>query len=326
MPQLPPVAAAVFVFCLLVVIVTTTVVVQIRSRRRRMRLAQMVRATAPVPRPTVSTAEQPLDATLAPLRGQSYHTAEQEGRFRAFAERPGREPAPGRPARRLAARVAYAAPVAPPPEPVAEPAPAFPTPAVAEAEVEAVLGPPTEPALPTSELPIFVEPDGEPEPLFSAASHAGLTESALDISRARMSDAEAFDAASVPPPLVEEPRADAPVVEELAAAVADREPVVVAAAPALNEPREPESAAPPRPSVPPVREPQITVLSPRPAAPALPALMTREVTLGDAARVLRGALPGVLTMTDGRHTRRAVAVGVATSVVAAAFAIRGRRR
>lgn len=71
-----------------------------------------------------------------------------------------------------------------------------------------------------------------------------------------------------------------------------------------------------------VREPQVTVLAPRQVVPALPALMTREVTLGDAARALRNSL----TMTDGRQLRRAVAVGAATSVVAAAFAIRGRKR
>lgn len=58
----------------------------------------------------------------------------------------------------------------------------------------------------------------------------------------------------------------------------------------------------------------------------LPALLMHEVALGDAARALRGVLPGALTMTDGRRLRRAVAIGAATSVVAAAFAIRGRRR
>ena len=276
MPQLPPVAAAAFVFCLLAVIVTTTVVVQIRSRRR-MRLAQMVRATAPVPRPTASTAEQPLDATRAPLRGQSYRTVEQEGRFHAFEERPGREPAPGRPARRLAARVAYAAAVAaPPPVAIAEGAPP-------------------------------VEPASGPAPSPHAMSHGGLMEAAeaFDGSRVLVLAAESTETASVPPPLAEGPAAE----------VTPPEPVVVA-----------EFNVPPPDPLLPGREPQITVLPPRPGAPALPALMTREVTLGDAARVLRGALPGVLTMTDGRHMRRAVAVGVATSVVAAAFAIRGRRR
>ncbi|TAJ16485.1 MAG: hypothetical protein EPO65_13205, partial [Dehalococcoidia bacterium] len=72
----------------------------------------------------------------------------------------------------------------------------------------------------------------------------------------------------------------------------------------------------------PLREPRVTVLAPRQPMPALPAFMTREVSLGEAARALRGSL----TMTDGRQLRRAVAVGAATSVVAAAFAIRGRRR
>jgi hypothetical protein len=65
------------------------------------------------------------------------------------------------------------------------------------------------------------------------------------------------------------------------------------------------------------------VIARRPSlpVPAVTPLLTREVSLGDAARVLRG-----LTMTDGRQLRRAVAVGAATSVVAAAFALRGRRR
>lgn len=89
-----------------------------------------------------------------------------------------------------------------------------------------------------------------------------------------------------------------------------------------------EPAVPVPVAVPPAREPKVTVLHPRPGpgTPMLPALLMHEVALGDAARALRGVLPGALTMTDGRRLRRAVAIGAATSVVAAAFAIRGRRR
>ncbi|MBM4410089.1 MAG: hypothetical protein FJ037_01950, partial [Chloroflexi bacterium] len=102
MPQLPPVAAAAFLICLLTAIVGTVVFVQIRSRQRRMRLAEMVRVTAPIPRPVVSIVEPPA-TRLASLRGRDYGAAAQGGRFQAFEERPPRPPAPGRPARRLAA-------------------------------------------------------------------------------------------------------------------------------------------------------------------------------------------------------------------------------
>lgn len=298
MPQLPPVAAAVFVFCLLAMIIATAAVVRIRSRRRRTRLAQMVRATAPIPRPAVWTAAQPPKAALAPLRRQSYRAAEREGRFRAFEERPGRDPAAGRPARRLAARMAYATSVVPPPAATG-----------AEAAPSTLAGP------------------ARPAPPPRVASHAGLMEAAVDLDgpRARMSDAKPSDAAPASPPHAGEPRADGPLSEGPATEVAAAGPAAAVAAAAFEEAREPESVAPPS-ARPPVRGPRITVLPPRPAVPGFPALMTREVSLGDAARVIRGALPGVLTMTDGQRLRRAVAIGAATSVVAVAFAIRSRRR
>ena len=313
MPQLPPVAAAAFVFCLLAVIVVTTVAVQVRSRKRRTRLAQIVRATAPTARPAASTAEQPLEAVLAPLRGQSYRAAEREGRFVAFEERPAREPAPGRPARRLAAQVAYAAAVeSPAPGAVPESAPEPPVPAVdSEAMVNIVTG------------PVVIEPEPatfgavtEPEAPSPSASHTGLTEMAweADAPLQPISEAEALQAAPVPPPsaetrYVDEPeQRESPADEPLAA-------VIRSVVEELDE-REPASVATPR------HRPEVTVLPPGPPVPALPALMTRELTLGDAGRALRGAL----TMTDGRQLRRAVAVGAATSVVAAAFMVRGRRR
>ena len=269
MPQLPPVAAAVFVFSLLAVIITTTIVVQIGSRRRRMRLAEMVRATAPVPRPAVSPIDPLPVGTPAPLRGRPYRAAEQQGSFRAFEERSGRGPAPGRPARRLAAQVAHAAPAVRSPERPAGPRPLRPTP---EAEADPAPGNSAHAASPV------------------IASHMGLSEWTLDAEVA--------------------PARHLPHAEVAATVVAPS----VSAAPLVEEAPEPAWA------------PQVMVLPPRPGAAALPGLMTREVTLGDAARALRGALPGALTMTDGRHLRRAVAVGAATSVVAAAFAIRGRRR
>lgn len=138
---------------------------------------------------------------------------------------------------------------------------------------------------------------------------------AFDVSRVLVSAAESTGPAPVPPPLVEGPAAE----------TAPSEPAVVAA-PVVEEARGPEFAVPSPASAPPEHEPQITVLPPRPTVPAFPALMMREVTLGDAARALRGVLPGVLTMTDGQQLRRAVAVGAVTSVLVAAFAIRGRRR
>jgi len=305
-PQLPPVAAAAFVLCLLTVIVGTVVVVQVRSRQRRMRLAEMVRATASIPRPTVSTVEPPLAATLAPLRGRDYGAAGSEGRFQPFEERPARAPAPGRPARRLAAHVEGMSPTA--------------TPAAAVIVADA------EPALVVSLVePVEAEPDPAVDstlpPAEEVVSAVGA-ESLLPV----------WD--EVPP--IARPEADVSPDQEAAT-----EPGLASVAPAppvaplggdevrVDEPVEGASVVPPPPLSPPVLEPQITVLPPRlsaPALPALPALMTREIALGDAARALREALPAVLTMTDGRRLRRAVAIGAATSVVAVAFAIRSRRR
>lgn len=245
------------------------VVVQVRSRQRRTRLAEMVRATAPIPRPAASLVEPPPTATLAPLRGRGYGAAEREGRFQPFEERPARAPAPGRPARRLATHVEGMSPA--PPATVAV--------VVAVAE-PAPVGPVPDPVV-----------DSVPPPAEEAVAVVGAE-----------SSAPARDAVSP----VARSEADVPQARE------------------ATEPAGPALAAPPLSL--PAHEPQITVLPPRPAVPALSALMTREIALGDAARALRGALPDVLTMTDGRRLRRAVAIGAATSVVAAAFAVRGRRR
>lgn len=319
MPQLPPVAAAAFVLCLLAVIVVMTVAVQVRSRKRRTRLAQIVRATAPTARPAASTAEQPLEAVLAPLRGQSYRAAEREGRFVAFEERPAREPAPGRPARRLAAQMAYAAAAeSPAPGAVPEPASEQPVPAVVDSEamVSIVSGPVVIEPEPSIHVGATFEAAAEPETPSPSASHTGLTEMAweADAPLQPISEAEALQAAPVPPPsaetrYVDEPeQRESPAEEPLAA-------VIRSVVEELDE-GEPASVATPR------HRPEVTVLPPGPPVPALPALMTRELTLGDAGRALRGAL----TMTDGRQIRRAVALGAATSVVAAAFMVRGRRR
>lgn len=268
MPQLPPVAAAAFVLCLLTVVVGTVVVVQVQSRRRRTRLAEMVRATAPIPRPAVSQVGPPAATTLAPLRGRDFGVVGREGRFQPFEERPARAPAPGRPARRLATHVEGMSP-APPAAvavavTVAEPAPViFPVGPVPDPVVDSV--PPLA---------------GEVVSVIGAESSVPARDA---VSPAARSEADVSQAREAAP--------------------------------------EPEPA-----SVAPAHEPQITVLPPRPAVPALSALMTREIALGDAARALRVALPDVLTMTDGRRLRRAVAIGTATSVVAVAFAIRGRRR
>lgn len=403
MPQLPPVAAAAFVLCLLAGIAVITVVAQMRARRRRLMLAAMVRDSAPIPRPSVSTVDpslmEALEAVPTPLRGQHYQRAEREGRFQPFDDRPAtREGAPGRPGRRLAAQVAYAAPVAsPPPPPILEPpvvtvAPEVVLP-VADAEAPAV----TPPAVPAP-LEVLAEPpvpEVAPDlPISSvlpttvaeqqvARSHAGLESVSfdLDVSRgmkpeivevgdeARTGDgtgvagqdarAELTTAAEV---LVSEPLAGASLAPEFApesepeavtgpageaaspasegahldqGAPPEPEPVVPATAfvdepanPGAGTPAEPIPARAPSDAPRERREPEVRVLVPRahPSVPALPALMTREVSLGEAARVLRGVLPGALTMTDGRQIRRAVAVGAATSVVAAAFAIRGRKR
>lgn len=274
MPQLPPVAAAAFVLCLLTVVVGTVVVVQVQSRRRRTRLAEMVRATAPIPRPSASLVEPPPAVTLAPLRGRDYGAAEREGGFQPFEERPARAPAPGRPARRLATHVEGMSP-APPATvavavTVAEPAPViFPVGPVPDPVVDSV--PPL-----AGEVVSVIGAESS-VPARDAVSPAAQSEA--DVSQARE---------------------------------------------AATEPARPALAPSPRSL--PAHEPQITVLPPRPAVPALSALMTREIALGDAARALRVALPDVLTMTDGRRLRRAVAIGTATSVVAVAFAIRGRRR
>lgn len=264
MPQLPPVAAAAFVLCLLTVIVGTVVVVQVQSRRRRTRLAEMVRATAPIPRPAVSQVGPPAAATLAPLRGRDFGVVGREGRFQPFEERPARAPAPGRPARRLSAHLEGMSPA--PPAAVAV---VFP------------VGPVLDPVV-----------DSVPPPAGEAVSVVGAE-----------SSVPARDAVSP---------------------VARSEADVSQAREAATEPAGPALAASPLSL--PAHEPQITVLPPRPAVLALSALMTREIALGDAARALRVALPDILTMTDGRRLRRAVAIGAATSVVAAALAVRGRRR
>jgi len=273
-PQLPPVAAAAFILTLLTAIVVTTVIVQTRARRRRMRLAEMVRATAPLPRPAVSVAELS-PASKVPLRGQSYDAAREAGRFEPSPERRRREPAPGRPARRLAAHIAHAA--------AAAPATVGPAGAVADASPRYLShGGLAEVAS------ALLEPRGEPGGVPSGEPvRGGVPSAASPPLSARPVEAEP---ASAPPPRPG----------------------------ALREPASPSEAR--------AREPRVTVLAARPAAPALPALMTHEFALGDAARLLREALPPALTMTDGRQLRRAVAVGAATSVVAAAFVIRGRRR
>ncbi len=298
MPQLPPVAAAAFVLCLLTVIVGTVVVVQVQSRRRRTRLAEMVRATAPVPRPAVSLVEPPAAATLAPLRGKDYGAAEGEGRFQPFEERPARAPAPGRPARRLAAHVEGMSPTSAAAVTVVV---AVAEPPLVVSPVGPVPGPVVDSVPPSAEeaVPVVVAESSAP----AGGEVTPVARSEADVSQAREA-ATAPEPVSVTPALPVTPSGSGGVqVDELA---------------------EPALAAPPL--SPPAHEPRITVLPPRPAVPALPALMTREIALGDAARALRGALPDVLTMTDGRRLRRAVAIGAATSVVAAAFAIRGRRR
>lgn len=359
MPQLPPAAAAAFVGCLLVVIIATAVIVRVRSRRRGVRLAEMVRTTAPVPRPATSRVAQPSPATAAPVRGRLYRSAEELGRFVVFVERPRRDPAPGRPTRRLAAQLAYAA--APPPVAAPQPSPvpvvparprvALPSIALAlashaglaevlldltapgEREMRAgTSGGRSRPAAPVPTAPWLVEPLAPEDPI---AQSPWLVEPTVVESAAVEPAALAEPAVAEPPkaePSIAEPQEGEPRVAELLVA----EPLVVepaavesadAAPETLDEEREPEFVASSwQASTRPLREPQITVLPPRPPVPALPAMMSREVTLGDAARVLRGALPSVLTMTDGRQLRRAVAVGAATSVVAAAFAIRARRR
>lgn len=342
MPQLPSVAAAAFVLLLLTTIVVTTVAVRIRSRRRRTLLAAMLRARLPVPRPAISIVEAPLEAVLVPLRRRDYQHAEQQGGFQAFSDRSTtQEGAPGRPGRRLAAQVAYAAPVAAPlPEaasavaPLVVPTPGLlgaaegtppdasqsagatetgPLPRASEALVPTSLAPllPAPPAtmdevvarpVPAIEVPPVLESIPDPGPSSLLLTHAGL------------------DAVTVEPVAVEPVVTESLVEPATVEAMVDEEP-----APAAAESTPP----PPLPASPRQREqmraPQITALPPRSAMPALPAIMTREVTLGDAARALRATLPAALTMTDGRQLRRAVAVGAATSVVAAAFAIRSRK-
>lgn len=321
MPELPPVAAAVFVFSLLAVMITTTVVVQMRSRSRRMRLAAMVRDNAPIPRPSVSVVDVPASVTPSPIRGQHYQRAEREGRFEAFDERSAtREGAPGRPGRRLAGQVAHAVATATP----VLPGHPLDTESIPESPVA---------ASPMAVLDVPDEaPDGvvaperpAPVPTMLVPTHGGLSEVDLDLDLLRATPA----ATSVvePPATTDlEPAETAPVVAEMPEAepqplTAVPEAVEVRVRPhevPLEVVREPSE----EPRRVPLREPQVTVLAPRTPVPALPAFMTRELTLGDAARVLRSSL----TMTDGRQLRRAVAVGAATSMVAAAFAIRGRRR
>ncbi|RLT37248.1 MAG: hypothetical protein DWI58_17410 [Chloroflexi bacterium] len=320
-------AAAAFVISLLMVILVTTVIVQVRARRDRMRLAEMVRATAPIPRPAASSVaailEAPFDATPSPLRGNDYGRAEREARFRAFDERAStQEAAPGRPVRRLAAQVAHAAAATAPP-PVVEPERPMPVAAAVEAPQAS---PEQAPVAAPIEVAAVVEVATPPSPTVSVAApaarmqtHGGLASVILDFERPMV--AVTSLAPPEPAAVVEGAIAD-PVVAE-----PEREQSVLAvpaAADPATPPRAPEAL---RQAIhkavrEPVREQKVTVLAPRHVAPTVPALMTREMTLGDAARALRSGL----TMTDGRHVRRAVAVGAATSVVAAAFAIRGRKR
>lgn len=294
MPQLPPVAAAAFVVCLLAVVLITTVVVQVRSRRRRMRLAMMVRETAPIPRPGTPSADS---TELKPsLRGQNYQSAQRESHFHPFEDRSAaREGAPGRPGRRLAAQVAHAAAAsAAPPEP----------PMVVEVHVEAA------PAVAVAEPAV-------PARSAFALTHGGLAEIVFDFERPLL-------AVAVTPAPSSAPDANSVVAEVPEVPAFEAEPVLAFASSQGASESRPEATREPieEPRREPLRGPRVTVLAPRPPVPALPAFMTREVSLGEAARVLRGSL----TMTDGRQLRRAVAVGAATSVVAAAFAIRGRRR
>ena len=335
MPQLPPAAAAAFVISLLMVILVTTVIVRVRARRRRMMLAEMVRATAPVPRPAVSSVtpilEAPVEATPSPLRGNDYGRAEREARFRAFDERATtREPAPGRPARRLAAQVAHAAAATAPALMVEREHPMQATAAVEAPEVSPVAAS----VAASIEVAAVVEESPPPPSAVAAAppigmqTHGGLASVILELERPMLAVPAMPRAAAEPAPVVEA-EVDEPVVAEREP---EQEPAVLAV-PAAREspvpPRTPQAlreaireAVREEPASEPIREPQVTVLAPRKVAPALPAIMTREMTLGDAARALRSGL----TMTDGRQLRRAVAVGAATSVVAAAFVIRGRKR
>ncbi|TAK73388.1 MAG: hypothetical protein EPO16_12725, partial [Dehalococcoidia bacterium] len=238
MPQLPPAAAAAFVGCLLVLILATAIIFRVRSRRRGVRLAQMVRTTAPVPRPATSRVAQPPAPAVSPLRGRVYRSAEEFGRFVVFAERPRKEPAPGRPARRLAAQLAYAAA---PSVVAAPPAVAAPMVAAPFVVVEPAPSPPLPPVVPVR--PRVVPPSIALAP----TSHAGLAEVVLDLdasggreTRAGPSGGRPKPAAfgSAAPRLVEpllapeepmaespwlmEPRAAEPVVEEPSAAAAEQ--------------------------------------------------------------------------------------------------------
>jgi len=158
-------------------------------------------------------------------------------------------------------------------------------------------------------------------------THGGLASVSLELDRpvviAPSTPVSAPEAAQVIEAALDEPvtadREPEPVAPALVAPVATEPPIGPRGPEALREAIR-EVVREPAPELP--RAPQVTVLAPRRVAPALPAMMTREMTLGDAARALRNGL----TMTDGRQLRRAVAVGAATSVVAAAFAIRGRKR
>lgn len=342
MPQLPPVAAAAFVFCLLAVIVVTTTVVQVRSRRRRMRLAMMVRETAPIPRPATSSADS---ADLKPsLRGQNYQRAQREGHFEVFDDRSAtREAAPGRPSRRLTAQRAHAlaasAPVVPESLQAIEVGAEAPAPqvaivsdlpaAVADIEVAEEVVTQVVPEVPAlhvtgiADVPVDVSDVEVPEevvpevevpraapsaPVAFSPTHRGLVDLVVDLER------------SVPKPSLPDESPDSAESETIVVEAPEWEllPAVSVMAEASEAPSE-IASEPPRETV---REPRVTVLASRAPVPVLPAFMTREVTLGDAARMFRSSL----TMTDGRQLRRAVAVGAATSVVAAAFAIRGRRR
>jgi nicotinate-nucleotide--dimethylbenzimidazole phosphoribosyltransferase len=331
-----------------------------------MLLAAMLRASAPAPRTAASTVEAPVEApleeVLVPLRRRDYQRAEQLGDFQAFGDRSAtREGAPGRPGRRLAAQVTYAAPVAAAlpeaasavvalvlPTPVlrgtveASPPDASqpantndtgPSPEVAEAPMPTSLVPmPPAPApeiaevgappVPVMEVPTVAESIPDREPTSRALTHAGLEAVAVELGVVEPVVVEhaAVDPVAVEPVAIEPTAAEpSPLASELAERFVAEAPAVTTEVPGLSPlPLDvPEADRP--------HEPEIMVLARRAALPALAPLMTREVTLGDAARALRAALPAALTMTDGRQLRRVVAVGAATSVVAAAFAIRGRK-
>ncbi len=200
-------------------------------------------------------------------------------------------------------------------------APLLPAPPATIAEVVA-------PPVPAIEVPAVAGAIPDLEPASSPLTHAGLEAVAVEPEAVEPVVVEpvAVEPVAVEPVAVE-PEAVEPVTVEPSTPESDLAERVMAEDPALTT--EVPDLSPSTLDSPdeagPRREPEIMVLARRAALPALAPLMAREVTLGDAARALRAALPAALTMTDGRQLRRAVAVGAATSVVAAAFAIRGRK-